>query len=698
MKFRFFDRTIELPKFYLWIAAVAILKIVLMGLFSSDYESEMFKPFVHTFLGNAGTSNWNPYEYYYLNGLKSSFPYPPIMLLLECVGGWGSYVFPNMPIFLVNFTMKVPSLIFDFIGLYFLVKLFPYKRKYVGILYFSSPIILYAVYMHGQLDIIPTVLLVVSIYYLVSDKCKNDIVPALLLAASLGTKLHILAVVPIILLFVARRDGILKALRFATITFVGVAIAILPFWGNGFVQTVLFNTEQRVLTAVYFSFLDIKVYIPIIAVAVVYSVALGMNIINKDLLMSFCGVIFAVFLGLCPPMPGWYVWIVPFVTLFFINLNENKYKSMAVYVLLNGLYLVYFVFFHQKGYVDLYFLKQDLSWIKINDEVMTNLCFTLLVAALAYAIFIMYKLGVTSNSLYKRRNLPFTIGIAGDSGTGKSMLIDLLESVLGSHNLLFIEGDGDHKWERGDKEWDDFTHLNPKANYIYRQAEDIRVLRTGSSVKRVEYDHDTGKFTEAHKIKPKKYVLLCGLHSLYLPQMRKNLDLKIYMDTDETLRRYWKIQRDVAHRGYSKEKILKQIEERMPDAQKYIHPQRDYADLVIEYFDKTLLDCCANDHDVRMSIRLTISAAVNVEPIIRELEKYNICVEYDYSQDLKYQTLLFDAEELENADIPYDMIAVSIIPQLEELTKETFKDADNIHGVIKLFVVKLISHKMQGEL
>ena len=33
------------------------------------------------------------------------------------------------------------------------------------------------------------------------------------------------------------------------------------------------------------------------------------------------------------------------------------------------------------------------------------------------------------------------------------------------------EGDGDHKWQRGDSNWSKFTHLDPKANFIHKQAD-----------------------------------------------------------------------------------------------------------------------------------------------------------------------------------------------------------------------------------
>ena len=52
------------------------------------------------------------------------------------------------------------------------------------------------------------------------------------------------------------------------------------------------------------------------------------------------------------------------------------------------------------------------------------------------------------------------------------------------------------------------------------------------------------------------------------------IDFKIYIDTDESLRRHWKILRDTKKRGYSTQKILEQIEARMVDAVKYIYPQK----------------------------------------------------------------------------------------------------------------------------
>lgn len=686
---------IKIEKFYLFLIVITTLKIIFMGIFSSDYQNEMFMPFVTIFIENI--FNVNPYEYYYINNLKPSFPYPPLMLIIESIGGLAVYFFSNAPLFLKNVFFKLPNLFFDFLLLYYLMKLYPHKRKYIGILYFASPILLYSTYMHGQLDIIPTAFLIGAIYYLTGksgDKLRN-IMFIVMLTGALSTKLHILAVLPVLLIYIFKKNRFETAIKLMSIPILLTAIVILPFLSKGFLGNVVFNSEQQVLIQVFLEFNELRLYIPIIVILFIYLIEFGLNSINKDLLISLCGLLFLVFLALVPPMPGWYVWIIPFITIFFISVNENKYKNLIIYLFLNSFYIIYFIFFHKTENVDLYFYNIDLSFLKIDNDTLRNIIFTILSGLLIYSIASMYKLGIESNTFYKRKNLPFTIGIAGDSGSGKSTFIDIIETCLDKDDLLYIEGDGDHKWERGEEMWNYYTHLNPKANFLYKQAKDISTLRTGAKVKRVDYDHKTGKFTNEYIVKPKKYIIICGLHSLYLPQMRKCLDFKIYMDSDETLRRYWKIQRDISTRGYTKEKILHQIESRMPDAIKYIVPQKQYADLVIQYFDKNLKDCCIENHNVVISLKFTLNANINLEILIQELQKYNISIQYDYSSDLNKQSIVFDGDTLQNIYIPFDDIANNIIPQIDEITKQNLNTDNNLNGIIKLIILIMISDKMQ---
>lgn len=685
------NRELHIYKFHILIFVISILKLMLMSMCSSDYQNKMFIPFLSYFVSEGG----NPYQHFFENGNVSAFPYPVVMLIIESIGAVIIKAGGITSACAVNFFYKLPSLLFDYIGLYWLVKMFPDRKKYAAVFYFSSPIIIYAVYMHGQFDLIPTVLLLGAIYYFSSKLNYRCLKGIALLVCAILSKLHILAALPIIFLYLYKRDGIQKTAKVVCGTLALTVAGLLIFFSEGFQNIVLFNSEQKILTEVSLKLATVEMYIPIVTILIVYLIAYSINIINRDLFVNLCGIVFIVLLAVCPPMPGWYVWIVPYITLFFANINEARYKNMIIYVFLNLLYLIYFIFLHNRGVVDLYFFNWDMSFIKINNQMLSNVFFTLLAGTLFYIVFSMYQLGVVNSTLYKRRNLPFTIGIAGDSGAGKSTFINLVADTLGEKNLLFIEGDGDHRWERGDIHWEENTHLNPKSNYLYRQASNLSYLRAGVPVKRVEYDHDTGKFTEEKKIRPNRYIMMCGLHSLYLPQMRKNLDLKIYMDVDENLRRYWKIQRDIAHRGYSKEKILKQIEDRIPDAERYIYPQKEYADIIVHYYDRDLDNCMVDDHDVKLSAKITISAAINIEPLLAELTVRGYDVSYDYSDDLQVQTIDIAELEQENSNICVEEIAERIIPQLEMITKERLSDSS---GIMKLFLLMAISSKMRGEI
>lgn len=171
-----------------------------------------------------------------------------------------------------------------------------------------------------------------------------------------------------------------------------------------------------------------------------------------------------------------------------------------------------------------------------------------------------------------------SIAITGDSGSGKSTISKLIKSLFDSSFVL--ECDRYHKWERGNQNWKKMTHLNPEANYLAKMEKDVFDLKIGKKVYQVDYDHNSGKFTEKELIESSPNIIVCGLHTMYTIN---NYNIKIFMDTDEELKIKWKIERDMKERAYSREKILKNIEDRKEDYIKYILPQKKEADLIINY-------------------------------------------------------------------------------------------------------------------
>ena len=173
------------------------------------------------------------------------------------------------------------------------------------------------------------------------------------------------------------------------------------------------------------------------------------------------------------------------------------------------------------------------------------------------------------------------ISIAGDSGSGKSTLANILQDLLFDSSVT-VETDRYHKWERNSNNWNLYTHLNPKANYLEKMSEDIFRLKLGETIFSIDYDHLSGKFTEETKIESKPYILLCGLHTLYEKNIRDISEIKIFLDTEQELKTEWKIKRDIIERNKIKEDIIKSIESRNNDYKLYIEPQKYHSDIIIE--------------------------------------------------------------------------------------------------------------------
>jgi len=200
---------------------------------------------------------------------------------------------------------------------------------------------------------------------------------------------------------------------------------------------------------------------------------------------------------------------------------------------------------------------------------------------------------IYNNILINRIILPYklilseckVISIAGDSGSGKSTLVSALESLLFDSSIT-IETDRYHKWERTSDMWNKYTHLHPEANYLEKMSEDVFRLKLGETIFSVDYDHNSGKFTEPQKIESKPFLLLCGLHTLYQEKIRNIAEIKIFLDVDFELKKEWKIKRDIKERNHSLESVLKNLEKRKLDFINYIEPQKIHSNIIIEYNNK----------------------------------------------------------------------------------------------------------------
>jgi len=177
------------------------------------------------------------------------------------------------------------------------------------------------------------------------------------------------------------------------------------------------------------------------------------------------------------------------------------------------------------------------------------------------------------------------IGIAGGSGSGKTLVAQTLFRELGSDQLIIIEQDASYK---------DLSHLPPeeraRRNFDHPDAIDqdllvrqIEDLLAGKSIQQPIYDFATHtRKKETRYIGEHRIIILEGILILDSPRLRDLMDIKVYVDTDPDIRLIRRIRRDVRKRGRTVESVLEQYEKSVrPMHLQFVEPSKRYADIII---------------------------------------------------------------------------------------------------------------------
>lgn len=205
-------------------------------------------------------------------------------------------------------------------------------------------------------------------------------------------------------------------------------------------------------------------------------------------------------------------------------------------------------------------------------------------------------------------NRPIMLGVVGDSATGKTTVTDGLVTLIGADRVTHICTDDYHRYDRVERDIHNITALHPDCNYLDILEFHLEHLAKNEPILKPVYDHSTGTCTRPVYVQPRDLVMIEGLLGFYSEKMRRLYDVMIYLDPDERLRRMWKVRRDSAKRGYTPSQVLEQIAKRASDSRQFIRPQRQYADIVIQFYvppNRTLEEVGAN-LNVRLILRPTI--------------------------------------------------------------------------------------------
>jgi phosphoribulokinase len=175
----------------------------------------------------------------------------------------------------------------------------------------------------------------------------------------------------------------------------------------------------------------------------------------------------------------------------------------------------------------------------------------------------------------------FTIGVAGDSGSGKTTFTEAIRQIFGPELVATITLDDYHKYDRGERRTLNITPLHPDANNLSRLEADIAELKAGRSIQKPVYNHSSGQFDPPVPFASRKILILEGLHTFYTPALRDLMDFAIFVDPEKEVKYEWKRRRDMEKRGYSSGEVAEEISLREKDYETFIAPQRCHADAII---------------------------------------------------------------------------------------------------------------------
>jgi len=205
----------------------------------------------------------------------------------------------------------------------------------------------------------------------------------------------------------------------------------------------------------------------------------------------------------------------------------------------------------------------------------------------------------------KEGQTPIVIGVAADSGCGKSTFMRRLTNIFGGDVVGPLGGgfgteggwetntlvsdlttviclDDYHLNDREGRKVTMRTALDPEENNFDLMYEQVKALKEGNTVDKPIYNHVNGTLDTPETIEPTPIIIFEGLHPMHDERVLDLLDFTLYLDISDEVKLNWKIQRDMEERGHSLESIMASIEARKPDFDAYIDPQKKNADLTIE--------------------------------------------------------------------------------------------------------------------
>ena len=176
------------------------------------------------------------------------------------------------------------------------------------------------------------------------------------------------------------------------------------------------------------------------------------------------------------------------------------------------------------------------------------------------------------------------VGIAGGSGSGKTTFAEALQKEL-QRDCIIISQDAYYR-DRPDLNMEERKKINydhPQAFENQLLVKHLQQLRSGSSVNVPTYDFSCyARRALVRPTAPSPVVIVEGILILADSDLRQQLDIKIFVDTDADVRVLRRVRRDMEERGRTIQSVYDQyLATVKPMHEAFVEPSKKHADIIV---------------------------------------------------------------------------------------------------------------------
>jgi uridine kinase len=180
---------------------------------------------------------------------------------------------------------------------------------------------------------------------------------------------------------------------------------------------------------------------------------------------------------------------------------------------------------------------------------------------------------------------PFVIGVAGGTGSGKTTVSRRIQEAVNINHIAYIQHDNYYRDQkhlsRDERARTNYDHPDSLETELLVQH--LLELRRGQSIDMPLYDFSAHtRSTETQRIDPAPVILVEGILIFVEKELREQMDVKVFVDTDADIRFIRRLRRDMNERDRSLDSVVQQYMGTVrPMHMEFVEPSKRYADVIV---------------------------------------------------------------------------------------------------------------------